>query len=324
MNDLIVSIPEEKTLAVFVTPKGLDPYLEHIKNEVYGFVADVSTRKGRDEVASIAHKISRSKTALDAVGKQLVDRLKEQPKLVDAERKRMRDYLDALRDDVRRPLTEWEEAEEARVNLIKSRIHAIKEIGDSASNQTSSAIIAPLIYSLELIVIDESFAEFLGEAIAAKEVALTHARKMLESAEQQEEQAAELARLRAESEARAKEERERKIAEEAAAKAKQEAEESAKQREIKLKMEAEKAKRQKLEAEERARSAEFEAQEKVRIEKERAEADRVKREKDANHKLKIEAEAIAGLVAAGVPEGYAILAISSIACKEIEHVSISY
>lgn len=119
---IAVNIPKESALTVFTEPKGLDPYLAHVRAEIDAFVPDVSSKKGRDAIASIAHKVAKSKTYLDGVGKELVDRLKEQPKLVDAERKRMRELLDGWKDEVRRPLTEWEQAEEKRVADLQRRI----------------------------------------------------------------------------------------------------------------------------------------------------------------------------------------------------------
>lgn len=105
MNELIV-IPKETALEVFTQTNGLDSYIRQIEDEVNSFVPDISTAKSRAAIASIAAKIAKSKTYLDGVGKDLVDKLKEQPKLVDAERKRMRDKLDALKDQVRKPLTD--------------------------------------------------------------------------------------------------------------------------------------------------------------------------------------------------------------------------
>jgi hypothetical protein len=43
----------------------------------------------------MAYKVARSKTALDDGGKKLVADLKQIPKKIDAERKRVRDPLDA-------------------------------------------------------------------------------------------------------------------------------------------------------------------------------------------------------------------------------------
>lgn len=88
----IATIPtKENALAVFSAAQGLDPFLSVIRAEIDGFIPDVSTRKGRDAIASIAHKVARSKTALDNVGKELVAELKDIPKKIDAERKRQAD-----------------------------------------------------------------------------------------------------------------------------------------------------------------------------------------------------------------------------------------
>ncbi len=97
----IIEIPEDKALAVFTAPQGLDPYLDQIAAQARSFVPDLSTKKGRDSIASIAYRVRQSKTAMDKAGKALVDKLKEQPKLVDAERKRMREFMDSLADEVR-------------------------------------------------------------------------------------------------------------------------------------------------------------------------------------------------------------------------------
>jgi hypothetical protein len=51
--------------------------------------------QGREAIASMEYKVARSKTALDDGGKKLVADLKQIPKKIDAERKRVRDPLDA-------------------------------------------------------------------------------------------------------------------------------------------------------------------------------------------------------------------------------------
>ena len=58
---------------------------------------------------------------MDSAGKKLVADWKEKAKKVDESRKIARDFLDNLRDEVRRPLTEWEEAEEKRIAEEKAR-----------------------------------------------------------------------------------------------------------------------------------------------------------------------------------------------------------
>jgi hypothetical protein len=52
---------------------------------------------------------------LDDVGKEIVSEWKKKSKVIDEKRKTIRDRLDALRDKIRTPVTEWEKAEEDRV-----------------------------------------------------------------------------------------------------------------------------------------------------------------------------------------------------------------
>ncbi|MNT69520.1 hypothetical protein D3C72_2078460 [compost metagenome] len=75
----------------------------------------------------MAHKIARSKTALEAVGKKVSADLKLIPKKVDAERKRVWDTLEAWQEEVRRPLNEWQAAEDARVERHNAAIAHIDQ-----------------------------------------------------------------------------------------------------------------------------------------------------------------------------------------------------
>ncbi|MEG0861812.1 MAG: hypothetical protein RSG79_19630, partial [Pseudomonas sp.] len=125
-TELAVVPPKETALQVYQVINGLDPYLKKIRDEIDAFVPDITTRKGREAIASIAYKVARSKTALDNVGKDLVADLKEIPKKIDAERKRMRDTLDAWQEEVRQPLNKWQAAEDARVDRHNTAIAHIK------------------------------------------------------------------------------------------------------------------------------------------------------------------------------------------------------
>ncbi|PJD28433.1 hypothetical protein B9Q26_07155 [Enterobacter hormaechei] len=111
VTDLVV-IEKQNAMAIFTTKEQLDPIIEAIEKEARSLVPDVSTRKGRDAIASMAHKVARSKTYIDNAGKDLVAELKALPKQIDESRRIVRERLDALKDEVRRPLTEWEAGQE--------------------------------------------------------------------------------------------------------------------------------------------------------------------------------------------------------------------
>src|SRR5690606_4448043 len=161
-QELAIVPPKETALQVFQQPNGLDPWLKQIRAEIDAFVPDVSTRKGREAIASIAHRVARSKTALDSVGKELVAELKEIPKKIDAERKRMRDTLDAWRDEVRAPLNEWEAAEADRVAKHEDRITMMREFA-SESGEYDAQYLADRLAQLEAIKVGADWEHFAAE-----------------------------------------------------------------------------------------------------------------------------------------------------------------
>ena len=98
----------------------LDTLLAQIRQQATAEKPDVETPAGRKEIASLAHKVARSKTAIDAAGKERVAGIKEQAKGIDALRKKARDYLDALKAEVRAPLDEWEEETRRKIEAKKA------------------------------------------------------------------------------------------------------------------------------------------------------------------------------------------------------------
>lgn len=348
----LVEVPAKETaLQVYSSANGLDPFLAKIREEIDGFVPDVTTRKGREAIASIAYKVARSKTALDNVGKELVAELKEVPKKVDAERKRMRDLLDSWQAEVRQPLTEWEQREEMRKAKHQAGIDQINlrlECRDLDSTELKANI-----EWLEGLSIGADWEEFETEAARTKDKALAALREALVAREKFEAEQAELERLRAEAAAREQKEREERIAREAAEQARRqeeakaqaerdaavrreaEAQAAAERRELELKLAAERAEREAIEAKQRAEQAERDAQrraeeaaaaerkrqadEQARIEREAA-----AREADKAHKKAINNEALAAFVAGGMDESSARRAVTLIAQRKIPGVHIYY
>nr|WP_286948305.1 hypothetical protein [Pseudomonas sp. UBA6718] len=336
----LVEVPAQETaLQVYSSANGLDPFLAKIREEIDGFVPDVSTRKGRDAIASIAYKVARSKTALDNVGKELVAELKEVPKKIDAERKRMRDLLDSWQEEVRRPLTTWEEAEKARIAKHEAGIEQLK---NTNTEGMTAARIGAQIQDLDTCEIDASWEEFEAEAHRVKAASLATLREALAKQEKHEAEQAELAELRRKQAEQEQKDREARIAQEAAEKAQREADakaqaerDAAAQRERDLELQAERAKRAELEAKQRAEQAERDAQRRAEEaaaaerqrqadEQARIEREAKAREADKAHKKIVNNEALAALVAGGMPEECAKQAITLIAKRRIPHISINY
>lgn len=124
-----------KTPALFEHPKPLaiitdddvrSKFLNAISNEVVKHKPDLSTPKGRDEIASLAYKVARTKTFLDEMGKKLNEGKRQEIGVIDAARRDIRDNLDSLRDDVRKPLNEWEAEEEAKTAAIEETLDVFR------------------------------------------------------------------------------------------------------------------------------------------------------------------------------------------------------
>jgi len=228
-TQLAVVPPKETALAVFSTANGLEPWLQQVRVKVDEFqkiLPDLKTKKGRDAYASMAHQIAKSKTALEAVGKEISAQQKEIPKKIDAERKRVWDILESWQKEVRKPLDDWQAAEDQRVGAHNDGIQRIKDLAMFAETPTA-AFVAQVIEDLELVALDDSWEEYLPEAAQAKDKSLATLRALLVTRQQYEAEQAELVRLRAEAEAQAQRDREAEIARVAAEQARIEAEQRA-------------------------------------------------------------------------------------------------
>lgn len=205
---------------------GLKQFFEHAKAQATGEVPDLTTRKGRDRVASLAAEVSRSKTAVEKPGRDYLRRLKEMPKVVEAELREFVTEMDSLRDQVRQPLTEWELAEKARVQGHKDSIGWLTSRDDGLGDLTSAQV-AQRIDEVEAFVIGKHLEEFEADAARAKDAVLAKLRPAFTARQAHEAELAEIARFNAEKAEREQRERDEAIAREAAEKAQREAAERA-------------------------------------------------------------------------------------------------
>jgi len=114
--------------ALFTTEGAIENILAEIEKRATDFDADVGTAKGRKEIASMAHKVARSKTLIDGEGKKLVADMKAKTKTIDAERKKVRDFCDDLKGRVRKPLDDWQAAEDERVAKHRAAVEFITNL----------------------------------------------------------------------------------------------------------------------------------------------------------------------------------------------------
>lgn len=264
MTELIVIEVTPDQAPVLYVPNGLDAYLDEIRQAV-NEVPDLSTKKGRDRVASLAASVSRSKTAIEKPGREYLKRLKEAVKPAEAEIKRFVDACDELRDATRRPLTEWEaEQERIKAEEAMNALHAeALEMNEEFDRQRAAKIEAD--HEMALLMNDKHDRELAEIKAEAERHRLA-----------QEEFLKKMAAAEAKKEAEEKAERERA---------------EAARREAELKLKAEQAERDRIAAEQKAEADKKVAAEQAEREKQEAIAAEQRKAQEAADKVRREAEA---------------------------------
>ncbi|TKI03546.1 hypothetical protein [Martelella alba] len=359
---VLVSLPATPTdlEAAFISDDYISNLIAEITQKASSVVGDINTTKGRGVYISMSSNVRKTKAAIDEAGKNLVAEMKKRPALVDASRKRVRDALDELAVEIRRPVTEWEQAEEDRKETIRKRLAYLRALGDvidDAGNYLDSVDIQGRLAEAKLVALDDKWQEFATEAGVAKDATVRKLELAFTEARKREEETAELERLRKEAEEKSQREREERLKREAAEQAKQEAEarakaeiEAAARREAEARAAQERAERERIEAQQRAEREAIEAQERAEREKQvaidaerlraqqEAEAreqariaevqriadEKAKREANKEHRRTVNRAAVSALINAGVPEECAKKCITEIALGNIPAVQINY
>lgn len=310
----LITYEETTALAAFTSDDGLDPYIRQAKDIVSEFDHDLSTASGRKKTASLAAKVAKLKVKLDDLGKDLVSDWKTKAKAVDSNRKSMRDALDELKIEARKPLTDWED-EQARIE----------------AEEAAKAEVEKMRLQVES---DHEIAILLDEKITREkmEAELVIERDRIQREDEMKRQAAETARIQAEEKAR----EEKEQIERQRIQAEERAKESERQRitaEERLKMEAVQAEQRRIAAEEQATiDAELaaesakQAQIQAQKDKEAAELEELeKRESNNRHVGAIRKAAKEALMSnCGLDEKTAKAIVLAINSGSIANVTINY
>jgi hypothetical protein len=290
----LVQIEPQHLAAILIKPGGLDALLERIERDarIRAAELDISTERGRKAIASLSRTmVAGAKSQITAAALQLTEGWRAQTAAVTADRKKAEARLDALRDEVRRPLTEWENKEKDRVADHEKAIEEIRNWSNIPDDLTSDQIAGSLDMLREHDHVTRNWQEF--DAIAQKLLSTTfeNIERSLRLRQKQESDAAELANLRAEEAERqrlaaiqAQKDREERIAAEAAECARRDAENKAA-------WEAQEAQRQaeanRLDAERKlqeAARAKQDAEDRAKAAEERAESARIMEESRARQR----------------------------------------
>ena len=258
-------INAQNAVQVF-TQGGMQALLDNIEAQVRAIgPLDASTHAGRDLIRSTAYRVARTKTALDAEGKRLTEGWREATKKVNEERKVASERLDALAEEVRKPLTDYENKERLRVEAHEEALKDITGLHAmiAAYPDMTAPLLAEHLEDLRKSNVDRDWEEFAYRAKSARADAERYILKRLEDRQRYDSEQAELARLRKEEAERIVREREERLKAEAAEKARLEAERKAK-------AEADAEAKRVIEAAEKERRRVAAEAERVRLENERS------------------------------------------------------
>lgn len=278
------SVPAELE-AAFINDEFIEGLIKDIREKASSVVGDLNTAKGRRAYISMAANVRSTKTAIDEAGKKLVAEMKKRPALVDASRKKVRDSLDELAVEIRKPVTDWEVEQE--------RIKAEEEM--NAKHEEALAMNAEFDRQRAAkIESDHEMALLMNEKIDRER---EEARQKAEQVKREHEE-----RIKREAEEKARREADEaaKCEIEAAAAREREATLAKERAEREAKELAEKAERDRIEAEQRAEREKKEAAERAEREKQEAiaeeqrkaheEAERIKRENEQREQARLAEE----------------------------------
>jgi colicin import membrane protein len=276
-------VPALQTIipAEFFKPNGSDAVLAAIEAKARAMVDgfDISTEAGRKRIASVAYQVSCSKTPLDDLGEGLIVESRAFVAQVNAGRKAIRDRLDALKAEIRQPLTDYEAANALRIAAHEAELRLIVDIELMASTRDVAGIEASIAAVKAKAA--RPWEEFKSRADLTISGALCRMEETLEKAQRAAAEAAELKRLRAEEADRKERERLQKIADDAAAEERRKADLRAEEARKAAEAERQRIENEHIEAEARAKQAEAQriaAEQKAEAERV-AEAARVERER---------------------------------------------
>ena len=187
------------------TGKGVDEILAEVRRQTVSIVPDLSTDKGRKQIRALAYRVSRTRALMDQKRLEHTKNLRDEIAKLNGNGNLLLDGLAAIRDEVRKPLTDWEAEEEMwqEALLEDARREAeARELAEQFERDVQARIdtwtnMPTVFLDLELEhaktllaqqreaqLLPEQFGDRLPEAQAAKDSALTKVENLLKMKQQ--------------------------------------------------------------------------------------------------------------------------------------------
>jgi len=290
-NNELAIFQQIQPLQIFKENKA-DDFLAGVEKEVEEFkkTRDISTPKGRAEIKAFSYKVAQTKAPMWQAGLSLTEEMRGKINKINAERERIAEKLQSFQDDVRQPLTDFENKEKERIKYFQGKIADLEFYKSChydiiVDSKTATEALNKLDEDYKSV---SDWQEFATKAKNTFDDVNSYLFDVREDWGMKEVAAAELEKLRKEKEERDQKEREEQIRRGAA--------ETAKQIEIQKAQKAEEAAQAeiyRLEAEKKAaqkarENAEIRVKENAKIMRNQREQAKIQAQKDTENAIKAE------------------------------------
>lgn len=195
--ELIVPIDEFMSAEAYMDEAKTQKFIGEVKKLLDEKTAniDVTTNAGRKELKSYAYRVSQTISVLKKIANDFTVDWRSNIKQVNSARDSLISQLEPIRDNTRKPVTDWEEAQEARKEKFTDLTARLKELGEPPMGTSLEDLKANLT-ELEGIAVGPDWEEYLPVGSANKRSSISALNRLIVLAEQAEEQERELQVLR--------------------------------------------------------------------------------------------------------------------------------
>lgn len=201
----VIKIKQSDIISTFSDTDKINKLIDLVRSVSFIGEIDLDSKKGRDEITSRAYRVTKMKSGV--IKKIITPSIDEHKKIVQAVSVGKRHFegrMDWMRDEIKKPLKEWDAEQEIiekeRKEKILSKIERITAFGCELEKYGKGHLIS-MIETVDNIDTSEGYGEFEPGALRAKEVAgekLLMTLKQLLQKDEAEQQRQELAEQKAE------------------------------------------------------------------------------------------------------------------------------
>lgn len=196
----IISAVQKNPGSVLVDKDKLNQFLIEIRKDATARAgSNVSTRKGQEAIRSAAASVSRAKVVIDKAGQKKTETWRKKTTEVNEARNLVKAEMDKIRDAVRKPLTDWEEGDKKRQELVDTTIANLEQAHIVRIDETAEDVQARLDAIIGINIITEEFFKDQTDSVSQmKDDVVASLKQSVEDLKKTEADKAELDKLRTE------------------------------------------------------------------------------------------------------------------------------